>query len=263
MKNINISAFIVDSDTIARNKIKELLSEYQLIEVLGDSSNVEDAIERINTFNPNVVFLDVEINKVSGFKIIESIPSNKEIIFIFITKHNEYAIKAFDYFAFDYILKPYKRERLFASLDKIIKYNKKEELSNFKSNLENILNLVKEKNVSSHFTYNKRINIKTGNKIIFLNTNSIKYISASGYYVEVFTIENKKYLLRESLSSIINRLNSSDFIRIHRSTIINSNYIDELITSSYGETDVKTNDNKIFRVSKGYKKEFQEIMGVK
>ncbi|WP_407635137.1 LytR/AlgR family response regulator transcription factor [Tenacibaculum ovolyticum] len=85
----------------------------------------------------------------------------------------------------------------------------------------------------------------------------------SNYHVEIFTTDNRKYLLRESLSSIIKRLNSSQFIRIHRSTIINSNFIDEIIASNYGETDVKINDNKTFRVSKGYKKEFQEIMGVK
>ena len=263
MKNINISAFIVDSDAIARTKIKELISQHQLIEILGDSSNGKDAIEKINTLSPDVVFLEVEINKVSGFEIIENISVTKRPIFIFITQHHEYAIKAFDYFAFDYILKPYKRERLLASIDKVIEFNKKEELENFKDNLKNILDLVKEKNVFSHLPAKKRINIKTGNKITFLNTSSIKYISASGYYVEVFTVDNKKYLLRESLSSIINRLNSSEFIRIHRSTIINSNFIDEVITSNYGETDVKTNDNKIFRVSKGYKKEFQELMGVR
>ncbi len=263
MKKMNISAFIIDSDVLAKTKIKELIHQHSIIEILGDSSNAEDAIEKINTLNPDVVFLDVEINKVSGFEIIENISLLKKPMFIFVTKRHEYAIKAFDYFAFDYILKPYKKERFFASLNKIIEFKRREELANFQDNLDNILDLVKEKNVVPHTSNNKRINIKTGNKIIFLDTNSIKYISASGYYLEIFTIDNKKYLLRESLSSIINRLNSTDFIRIHRSTIINSNYVDEVITSNYGETDVKTNDNKIFRVSKGYKKEFQELMGVK
>ena len=264
MKKMNISAFIVDSDNLARIRIQELTRQHRILDIIGSSSTGEEAVEKINMLNPDVVFLDVKINDTSGFDVIEKITLPKKPIFIFITEHHEYALKAFDYFAFDYLLKPFKDNRFFASLNKVVEYKKKEELLNFQNSLENILDIVKEKNVLPPSVINsKRINIKSGNKTIFLDINSIKYISASGYYVEVFTIDNKKYLLRESLSSIINRLNSNEFIRIHRSTIINSNFINEVITSNYGETDVKTNDNKIFRVSKGYKKEFQEMMGVR
>lgn len=256
---MKLSILIVDNEKAARLRFKKLLSNYNFIEIIDECSNGLDAIKKINTLNPDVVYLDTKINDMTGFDIIEKITLPKKPIFIFTASSNEHAVKAFDYFAFDYLLKPLEEDRFYASIKKVIDYKKIENLSS----LDNILDLVKEKTPIEIPVKGTKINIKSGNKIIFLERNSIKYISASGYYVEIFTTDNKKYLLRESLSSIIKRLNSNLFIRIHRSTIINSNFIDEIITSNYGETDVKINDNKTFRVSKSYKKDFQELMGVK
>ncbi len=256
---MKVSILIVDNEKTARSRFKKLVSDYNFIEIVGECSDGLDAIEKINTLSPDVVYLDTKINNMTGFDIIEKITLHKKPIFIFTASSNEHAVKAFDYFAFDYLLKPLEEDRFYASIKKVIDYKKIEKLSS----LDNILDLVKEKTPIEIPVKGTKINIKSGNKIIFLERNNIKYISASGYYVEIFTTDNKKYLLRESLSSIIKRLNSNLFVRIHRSTIINSNFIDEIITSNYGETDVKINDNKTFRVSKSYKKDFQELMGVK
>jgi len=256
---MKISILIVDNEKAARLRFKKLVNDYNFIEIIGECSSGLDAIKKINTLSPDVVYLDTKINNMTGFDIIEKITLPKKPIFIFTASSNEHAVKAFDYFAFDYLLKPLEEDRFYSSIKKVIDYKKIEKLSS----LDNILDLVKEKTPIEMPVKGTKINIKSGNKIIFLERNNIKYISASGYYVEIFTTDNKKYLLRESLSSIIKRLNSNLFVRIHRSTIINSNFIDEIITSNYGETDVKINDNKTFRVSKSYKKDFQELMGVK
>ncbi|WP_425657623.1 LytR/AlgR family response regulator transcription factor [Tenacibaculum ascidiaceicola] len=256
---MKISILIIDNEKAARSRFKKLVSDYNFVEIVGECSDGSDAIKKINTLSPDVVYLDTKINNMTGFDIIEKITLPKKPIFIFTASSNEHAVKAFDYFAFDYLLKPLEEDRFYSSIKKVIDYKKIEKLSS----LDNILDLVKEKTPIEIPVKGTKINIKSGNKIIFLERNNIKYISASGYYVEIFTTDNKKYLLRESLSSIIKRLNSNLFVRIHRSTIINSNFIDEIITSNYGETDVKINDNKTFRVSKSYKKDFQELMGVK
>ncbi|CAM1368551.1 Two component transcriptional regulator, LytTR family [Tenacibaculum sediminilitoris] len=256
---MKVSILIVDDEKPARIRFKKLVNQYDFLKIVGECSSGVDAITKINTLNPDVVYLDTKINNMTGFDIIEKITLSKKPIFIFTASSNKHAVKAFDYFAFDYLLKPLQEDRFYASIKKVIDYKKIEKLSN----LDNILDFVKKKTPVEIPVKGTKINIKSGNKIIFLERNSIKYISASGYYVEIFTTDNKKYLLRESLSSIIKRLNSNLFIRIHRSTIINSNFIDEIITSNYGETDVKINDNKTFRVSKSYKKDFQELMGVK
>lgn len=256
---MKISILIIDNEKAARSRFKKLVSDYNFVEIVGECSDGSDAIKKINSLSPDVVYLDTKINNMTGFDIIEKITLPKKPIFIFTASSNEHAVKAFDYFAFDYLLKPLEEDRFYSSIKKVIDYKKIEKLSS----LDNILDLVKEKTPIEIPVKGTKINIKSGNKIIFLERNNIKYISASGYYVEIFTTDNKKYLLRESLSSIIKRLNSNLFVRIHRSTIINSNFIDEIITSNYGETDVKINDNKTFRVSKSYKKDFQELMGVK
>lgn len=256
---MKVSILIVDNEKTARSRFKKLVSDYNFIEIVGECSDGLDAIKKINNLSPDVVYLDTKINNMTGFDIIEKITLPKKPIFIFTASSNEHAVKAFDYFAFDYLLKPLEEDRFYASIKKVIDYKKIEKLSS----LDNILDFVKDRTPIEMPVKGTKINIKSGNKIIFLERNTIKYISASGYYVEIFTTDNKKYLLRESLSSIIKRLNSNLFVRIHRSTIINSNFIDEIITSNYGETDVKINDNKTFRVSKSYKKDFQELMGVK
>lgn len=254
---------IADENQTSRNILKKLLSKFEFFKIIDECSTGVDAVNKINSLKPDIVYLDTQVDNMTGFEIIEKITLTKKPLYIFTTLSSKDSLKAFDYFAFDYLLKPLDEKRFLSSVKKIIEFREIEKSSNLKDGLDNILNFIKEKSISELPIKGKKINIKSGNKVILLERNIIKYISASGYYVEIFTTDNRKYLLRESLSSIIKRLNSSKFIRIHRSTIINSDYVDEIIASNYGETDVKINDNKTFRVSKGYKKDFQEIMGVK
>lgn len=255
-----IKCIIVDDLSIAVNRIKKLLKGLETIDIIGSFSDPLEAIDSINHLKPDLVFLDIKIQGVSGFDIIKQTSSRNKPLFVFITSHNEFAYKAFDYSAFDYITTPFEDNRFYQTINNAMEYKRKEELVNLQSSLNDILSIVQ----NTDKIESRKINIKSGNKISFLDVDTIKYVSASGYYIEIFTTNNKKHLLRESLSSIIKRLNSNKFIRIHRSTIINSDFIEEIISSSYGETDVKIIESKsTFRVSKGYKKEFQELMGVK
>lgn len=262
--NMKISCLIVNEKTAIQSKIKELVDLHGQFEINATVTTGSEALIQLKESQPAVIFLDVDLPDMSGFELLDEMSAmGKKPLIIFVTENKESALTAFDYFAFDYLITPFKEERFMTSLNKVIEFQNREQMSSLQNNLENILDLVKANAAPTSNSTVKRINIKSGNKIIFIEVDTIKYISASGYYVEVFTTDNKKFLLRESLSSIIERINSANFMRIHRSTIININFIDEVITSNYGETDVKINDNKTFRVSKGYKKEFQEIMGVK
>jgi two-component system LytT family response regulator len=185
-------------------------------------------------------------------------------LIIFISAYDEYALKAFDFFAFDYLLKPFKDERFFKAITNVINHFKVDNIVDFEDKLNNLIEYVKKdeeaqannKNVSKD-----KLAIKLGNKVSFLEMKEIKYIIASGYYAEIYTDE-RKHLLRESLTHLTERLDPNQFVRIHRSTIININSVSELIHSNYGEIDLKTTDNKLFRISKSYKKEFQLLMGL-
>ena len=257
---MKITSIIIDDEPLARQRISNLLVEISEINLIGECSTGKKGIQTINELKPKLIFLDIQLKDMSGFNVLEEIDTSIKPIIIFITAYNEYALKAFEFFAFDYLLKPFKDERFFKSTKKVIELIKQKDSSLLKDNIQNLLNYINTDKIIKHSPLVK-FPIKLGNKVLFINSSEIKYFKASGYYVEIHT-NLKKHLLRESLSHLIEELNPDDFIRIHRSTIINLNFILELISSNYGEIDVKMNDNKLFRISKSYKKDFLTKMGL-
>lgn len=256
---MKISTIIIDDEPLARQRIAKLLEEIKDISILEECSTGKRAIQAINELKPSLIFLDIKLKDMTGFKVLEQIiPSVKPVV-IFITAYDEFAIKAFDYFALDYLQKPFRDDRFFKSVNKAIEIINEKQLLSFDNKIKTVLDYISTQ--SEDKNYIKKIPVKLGNKILFIESKDIMYITASGYYAEIFT-ENKKYLLRDSLNNLIMQLNSNNFLRIHRSTIINLNNICELINSNYGEIDVKMNDNKLFRISKSYKKDFINIMGL-
>ncbi|MFI0429406.1 LytR/AlgR family response regulator transcription factor [Mariniflexile sp. HMF6888] len=256
---MKISTIIVDDEPLARQRVIKLLENVEEITLIEECSTGKKAIQVINELTPALVFLDIKLKDMTGFKVLENISPDIKPIVIFITAYDEFAIKAFDYFALDYLQKPFREDRFMKSVNKAIEVIKEKHHLLFDNKIKNILDYLNTQEEKKNFT--KKIPIKIGNKILFIEVQDIIYITASGYYAEIFT-ENKKYLLRDSLNNLITQLNSNNFLRIHRSTIINLNYINELINSNYGEIDVKMNDNKLFRISKSYKKDFTNAMGL-
>ncbi|WP_200825144.1 MULTISPECIES: LytR/AlgR family response regulator transcription factor [Aquimarina] len=257
---MKISALIIDDEPLARKLISNLLISISEIEVIGHCKTGREAIYLINELNPDLIFLDIKLKDMTGFDILERI-SVKTPVVIFVTAFESYALKAFNFFAFDYLLKPFNEERFYISVKKALEiFNKKENLL-LQEKVGDLLNYIKndDNNISS---LNKRIPIPLRNKTTFIDTESILYITASNYYVEIYTQE-RKYLLRESMQNLLKQLDSNTFIRIHRSTIVNIDYTKELINSAYGTIDVKMKDNHQFRVSKGHKNHFLVKMGVK
>ena len=257
-----IKSIIIDDEFLARKRVYNLLNDVPAIEVIDECSSGKEAIKAINTHKPDLIFLDIQITDMTGFDILKQIDQSIMPLVIFITAYDEFALKAFDFFAFDYLLKPFKDERFFQSTNKVIDLF-------ISSKTDNVLNLKINKllkyieNPEDDFSEirNKKLAIKASGKVSFIDKTDIKYIEASGYYAEIFT-DHKKYLLRESLSSLEDQLKLFEFIRIHRSTIINTTLIKEVIYSNYGEIDVKMTDEKIFRISKTHKKEFQKKLGI-
>ncbi|WP_246041025.1 LytTR family DNA-binding domain-containing protein [Flavivirga abyssicola] len=260
MSNL-IKALIIDDESLARKRISNLLSDIKEIEVLEECSSGKEAINAISNKKPDLIFLDIQITDMTGFDVLKQIDPLTRPLIIFITAFDEFALKAFDFFAFDYLLKPFKDERFFQSTNKVI-----ELLTSNKSNILNrkisdLLRYIENPNEDFPETKKTKLAIRANGKISFIEKNNIKYIQASGYYAEIFT-EHKKFLLRESLNSLLDQLKPYNFARIHRSTIINTSFISEVLYSNYGEIDVKMQDEKLFRISKTYKKEFQKKMGI-
>lgn len=261
---MKLKTLIIDDEPLARKRVTNLLEDVPEIKIISQCKTGQEAIKKIEEVDPDLLFLDIQLKDMTGFDVLDSIDSNKRPVVIFITAYDKFALKAFDFFAFDYILKPFKDERFYKSTLNVIHHLKNGDLDGFDEKINNLLDFMKNPvvdNLNASKRVKNKLAIKLGNKINFINTNEIKYISASGYYAEIHT-EEKKHLLRVSLSSLIEALDAELFIRIHRSTIINLSYLSGLIYSSYGEIDVKMKDEQLFRISKSYKKDFLSKMGV-
>lgn len=253
-----MKALIVDDEVLARRRISNLLTSVEQITVIEECSEGKTAIARINELKPDLVFLDVNMKDMNGFEVLQNVHITPKPIVVFVTAHENYAIDAFDYEAFDFILKPYRDERFYRTIDKLLKQSPKEIDQNFEKKLKEFFKLnIGVKNIHKPV----RIPVKQGHRTILLEPENIKYICASGYYAEIYTEENK-YLLRESLNNLIELLGNKNFIRIHRSAIVNINFIKEIVHSEFSELDVRMKDNKLIRVSKSNKKDLLLLLGI-
>ncbi len=259
LKKMGFTCLIIDDELLARKRIRKLLESETDITLLKECSNGETAVNLIQKLKPDFVFLDIEMKDMTGFDVLSSISFNP--IPIFVSAHDDYAINAFEYQAFDFLLKPYDRERFNQCLDRVKHYLTIKKYSLGFEGFESVLREMTSKIDGFQKNYLVKYPVKIGNKTIFIDTNEIVYFLASGSYSELFLID-KKLILRESLTSINGSLDKSKFLRIHRSTIINKDYIQEVQTSSYYEVDIVMPKNRKFRVSKSYRTEVLKNLGL-
>ncbi len=251
---------IIDDEELGRKRIKDLLSKVLGVKIIGESDSAAAAVKDIEKRLPDLVFLDIQLADATGFEVLQNIKVTKTPLVIFVTAYDEFALKAFDYSAFDYLTKPFSDQRFYDSLQKAIDQVHLLDRTEYDRKINRILKYLKNTQNPDN-NHDSKLPIRTGNKTSFISKNEIKYIIASGYYVEIYTI-TKTHVLRFSLPEILTILNSQKFIRIHRSTIVNVDEIQEIVHSDYGEIDVKMGDNKMFRLSKSYKKFFMEFIGI-
>ena len=254
-----MKALVIDDEELARKRVLNLLEDVQEIEVIGECSNGRTAIERINADKPDLIFLDINMKDMNGFEVLKNVEISPKPVVIFVTAYDNYALKAFDVEAFDFLLKPFKDERFFKTIKKVFKTTHKEANDNFEKRMIEFFHEYSKGGIQLNSV--SKIPIKQGNKTALVDPSDIIYIQASGYYAEIFA-NSKKYVLRESLNNLEEILDSNIFVRIHRSTIANLNFVDEIIHSDYSEIDAKMTDGKLLHISKSHKKEFLEKIGI-
>ena len=251
---------IVDDELQARKRIVNLLVERPEPYEIEESSNGKCATEKINEFQPQLIFLDINLLDISGFQVLKGIKIKPKPIIVFVTAHEEHALKAFDHNVFDFLLKPYKDKRFSQTLEKVKNTSSRRVEDLFEEQLSNFFSIYQQ-NEKKRTDYLERLAVKNGNKTILLNASSIQYLVASGNYVELFTADGKQ-LVRGPLNNLLSHLDPSLFVRIHRSTVVNVNFIREIIHSDYSEIDLRLQNNNLVRVSKSYKKEFLKRLGI-
>ena len=219
-----MKAIIVDDERFVREDLKEMLSLYTNVAVVGEAETISSAIALLSEVEPDVVFLDIQLRGGSGFDIVPHIHPTIDIIFF--TSHDEYAVRAFEANALDYLLKPVAPERLSASLDRARKNRSNRRPSSV--------------SVAGPLNEDDRIFIRTDREQRFILLNSIvAVISEGGNYTTVLLENNARYLVRRSLKEWKKILPVSTFIRIHRSTIVNLNRIRQFVKGKNGKYHVQ------------------------
>lgn len=213
-----IRAIIVDDEELARDVIKEFLINYPSIQVVGECDNGQDAILTIDSEKPDLVFLDIQMPELNGFEVLEHLDHIPVVVFS--TAYDQYAIRAFEVNAVDYLLKPYSPERFAKAISRVEALMVDRSRSN-----RQILSLLKELRRINAST--DRLLIKDSHRIRVINTDDIDWLEAQGDYVGVH-IGDKTHLVQQRLKDLRTRLNPEQFVRIHRSSIVNFDRIEEM-----------------------------------
>lgn len=203
-----IKAIIIDDEWLIRSEINRLLSEHPEIEVVGEAAHISDAIGLIEQFNPDVIFLDIELSGETGFDLLEQTEIKCEIIFV--TAYNQYAVRAFEVNALDYLLKPIQPERFAKTIQRLLKH-------------EPIKPQPTEKVTNDDVVY-----VMVNGSLKFLKISELRCIIARGNYTDIVYEECKKELVSKSLNEWETILPEKYFVRIHRSTIINFKFVDRI-----------------------------------
>lgn len=206
---------IIDDEALARQRIKRLLKAYGEIEVIAEAEDGEKGIACINHHRPDLIFLDIEMPVLNGFEMLAKLTHQPKVVFT--TAYDQYAIKAFEEGSIDYLLKPIEIERL----DKTIKKLRQTNLAFAPVQIDDLIRQMQVKKAI------KTLTVKLGDKILLIKLTDIVYVQAEDKYVFLHTADGKKHLTDFTLSALEEKL-PEEFLRVHRSEIINTEYIKEI-----------------------------------
>lgn len=207
---------IVDDERLAREELKAVLKDFSEINIIDEAQNGDEAIEKIKNLSPDLVFLDVSMPGMSGFEMLKKLEDIPQVVFI--TAYDEYALKAFEVNALDYLLKPVDPDRMNEVIEKL----RAKEDADFESS-----SIVKLDRKSRPLTINDRVFIKDGEKCYFVQLSEVRMLESDGNYVKVYFGKNRPLILR-SLNSFEERLDPEYFFRANRKFIINMEWIDKV-----------------------------------
>lgn len=212
-------AIVIDDEPAARRLMKSLLEEHaQVVTVVAEAGNGREAITKIEELRPDLIFLDIQMPDLTGFEVLERLTHKPNVIFT--TAYEQYAIKAFENFSIDYLLKPIKEERLQQSIDKLKQFGR----LNQTLDINSLQDIIRQLQAPQKAT---ALPIKTGDRITLLRYENIAYLEAQDKYVYVFTTDGQKHLTDQSLTTLSEKL-PPQFYRIQKSYIINKDKIKEM-----------------------------------
>lgn len=231
--NPPFKTLLVDDENLALDRLTRLLKPYSdQLNLIGTASDGRQAIDRIDDWKPDLVFLDVQMPERNGFEVLQEIHHQPWIIFT--TAFDEYALKAFETNSIDYLLKPIDKERLALAMEKLGRLTRSDQ-TGLEDRLKGLLQSIQTPLATN------RLRIRLGDKIRFINLNDVVYFQATDKYVGVHTVD-EIHLIDDTLYQLEAQLRNSNFVRIHRSTLINMDYVLEVFKWFGGKYKVRMKD---------------------
>ena len=253
-----VRTVIADDEHLARRKLRILLDSEPEVQVVAECHNGGQTLAAIRALRPDLLLLDIQMPDLDGFQVLSEILPDEMPVVIFTSAYDQYAIRAFEAHALDYLLKPFDQGRLHQSMERArfeLRQSKDREITH--RILELLFRVKSDKQPVSEFE--GRLVIKTKGRIVFLNLDEIDWVEAAANYVRL-NVGKESYLFRETISRTLERLNPTHFIRIHRSVIVNVHKIKELIPVNSGEYIVVLKSGKELSCSRGYRANVQHII---
>ena len=253
MEGARVRVIIVDDEPLARERIRTLLSRDLSVQIVCECDNATHAIAAIRSMKPDLIFLDIQMPEKNGFDVVSEIGPDDMPAVIFCTAYDEFAVRAFEVNAVDYLLKPFDRGRLKQALDRVV------ERLGSKAGTENTqrLNALLAE-IQTPAQRLDRIAVKTAGKVVLISVPDIDWVGSADNYVEIH-VGSHSHLLRETMTSIAGRLPPEIFVRISRTSIVNVNRVKELEPMFHGEYTVVLKDGARLTMSRSHRDQLPRL----
>ena len=267
---MTIKTLIIDDEPHAREGIRIRLNEFPTIKIIGECSSGLEAVDTINNLKPDLLFLDIQMPEMNGFEVLKNISVSPKPLVIFVTAFDKYAIKAFEYHALDYLLKPVNDTRFAEAVNNVMNDLNMRKLELYSHKLKKLIDdyyngfTVNDDIKNSDLENNKneylsRLMVKSKEEISLVPVDEIDWLESAGDYIYVHS-NSKKYILRETLTSLEQKLNPRNFVRIHRSAVVNLTKIKNLKANEHGDFEVYLHNGIKLKLSRTFKAHFQSVI---
>jgi len=248
------TAVIADDEALARERIRTLLEPFSRVQVAAEAGNGKDALAAINEHRPALLFLDVQMPEMDGFAVLQELDPNDLPCVVFVTAYDEFALRAFEVHAVDYLLKPFTRQRFERAMEHALQVLDQSRLSQVTPRLLSLL-----QSVAAEGPLRDRIAIRAEQGIYFLRVSNIDWVEASRNYLRLHA-GGQQHVLRETLKKFQERLDPARFLRVHRSVIINIDFIQRLEPWFHGEYMVVLRDGTQLTSSRNYSEQLRALL---
>ena len=252
---MTLRILIVDDEELARQRIRRLLAREEEVEVIGEACDGQHAVESIRSLEPDLVFLDVQMPEVDGFAVLERLRPDPPPAVVFVTAHDDYAVRAFEVHAVDYLRKPFDAIRFKEAFSRARRRLAGAEVEERARKLDALLAQVEAQPPRSR----ERLMVRSDGRLYFVRIDDIDWVEAAGNYVKLH-VGRDTHLMRETMSGIEKMLDPSRFLRIHRSAIVNLDRVREMQPWFSGEYTVILRDGTQLRLSRVYRDRLETWM---